>query len=265
MLSRRSTGGNGRTACWRRLTGAVFLLPFLFFLLRGTIPPGLRIRLCGHLCRRRSARCGRVVDGVVGPDARRERLAISSGISISRSPPRSMRRSSGQRSNSRVREPAEVPSRVLCSVRVAIAVLLLFQIYLGALVAGLDAGLVYQYLADDRWHLCAVVRSGYGFIEPAWRNLFENTLTVQFQHRMVAYAIWLLAIWHALRCVAPATRHLRGAAVLAGAVTLQAGLGIVTLLHQAPLPLALAHQMLAIIVFTIAVVQAEASVAPRID
>ena len=52
-------------------------------------------------------------------------------------------------------------------------------------------------------------------------------------------------------------RAFAGAAVLAGAVTLQAGLGIVTLLHQAPIPLALAHQMLAIIVFTIAVVHAE--------
>jgi len=41
------------------------------------------------------------------------------------------------------------------------------------------------------------------------------------------------------------------------AVTLQAGLGIVTLLHQAPLPLALAHQILAIIVFTVAVMHAE--------
>ncbi len=94
------------------------------------------------------------------------------------------------------------------------------------------------------------------FIEPAWRNLFENTLTVQFQHRMVAYVIWLLAILHAYDAWR-AKRAFAGAVVLAGAVTLQAGLGIVTLLHQAPIPLALAHQVLAIIVFTIAVVHAE--------
>ena len=54
-----------------------------------------------------------------------------------------------------------------------------------------------------------------------------------------------------------AKRAFAGAAVLVGVVTLQAGLGIVTLLHQAPIPLALAHQVLAIIVFTIAVVHAE--------
>ena len=49
----------------------------------------------------------------------------------------------------------------------------------------------------------------------------------------------------------------RGAIVLAGAVTLQAALGIVTLLYQAPLALALAHQVMAMVVFTIAVVHAE--------
>ena len=47
------------------------------------------------------------------------------------------------------------------------------------------------------------------------------------------------------------------ALTLAGVITLQATLGIVTLLHQAPLPLALAHQVLAILVFSVAVIHAE--------
>jgi cytochrome c oxidase assembly protein subunit 15 len=54
-----------------------------------------------------------------------------------------------------------------------------------------------------------------------------------------------------------AQREVRGALILAGAVSLQAVLGVVTLLHQAPLPLALAHQMLAILVLTVAVLHAE--------
>ena len=94
------------------------------------------------------------------------------------------------------------------------------------------------------------------FISPAWRNLFENTLTVQFDHRMVAYAIWVLAGLHAIDA-RQARRGAGGAVVLAAAVTLQAALGVVTLLYQAPLALALAHQMLAIVVFTIAVMHAE--------
>ena len=52
-----------------------------------------------------------------------------------------------------------------------------------------------------------------------------------------------------------ATRN--GALALAGVVTVQAGIGIVTLLHQAPLLLALLHQVMGIVVLTIAVVHAE--------
>ena len=59
-----------------------------------------------------------------------------------------------------------------------------------------------------------------------------------------------------------AAPSLNGALALACAVTLQAGIGIVTLLHQAPLALALLHQVMAIVVLTIAVIHAE-RLAPR--
>jgi cytochrome c oxidase assembly protein subunit 15 len=136
-----------------------------------------------------------------------------------------------------------------------ITLLLLLQIYLGALVAGLDAGLIY-----NTWPKIdgAIVPSPerLWFLQPVWRNLFENTLTVQFNHRMIAYTLWALAIFHAFD--ASRTPHaVCGAVVLAGAVTLQAVLGVVTLLYQAPLALALAHQVLGILVLTIAVVHAE--------
>ena len=97
------------------------------------------------------------------------------------------------------------------------------------------------------------------FDAPWWRNLFENTLTVQFDHRMVAYTLWLVALLH----LADVIRARRGGGVLNGAlalfcvVTVQAGIGIVTLLHQAPLPLALLHQITGIAVLTIAVIHAE--------
>jgi len=49
----------------------------------------------------------------------------------------------------------------------------------------------------------------------------------------------------------------RGALRLLSAVTLQAVLGILTLLNQVPIGLALAHQAVAIAVLTLAVLQAE--------
>jgi cytochrome c oxidase assembly protein subunit 15 len=81
---------------------------------------------------------------------------------------------------------------------------------------------------------------------------------VQFDHRMMAYALWLAAILHAI----DAARSTRGrlsayALALAGVITIQASLGILTLLYQAPLALALAHQAMALVVLTIATLHAQ--------
>ena len=56
-----------------------------------------------------------------------------------------------------------------------------------------------------------------------------------------------------------------GALWLVGAITLQATLGILTLLNQAPMDLALAHQAVAIAVLTLAVLQAERLAARRLE
>src|SRR5881392_2360425 len=52
------------------------------------------------------------------------------------------------------------------------------------------------------------------FEKPWWRNLFDNTLTVQFERRMVAYALFALAILHALDAV----RSRAGAIAVNGAL-----------------------------------------------
>ena len=236
-----------------RLIGAAFLLPLLFFLWRGWIERGLQLRL--WLIFALGAFQGlvgwwMVASGLaVGVSVSQYRLAFHLTLACAiyaavlwtaqRIAPRA-----SSESAPRLRFGA-----------LAIFMLVLLQIYLGALVAGLHAGLTY-----NTWPLIdgAFVPDAarLWFATPAWRNLFENTLTVQFDHRMMAYAIWLLAVLHAVD--AWRLRQQAGsAALLAAAVTLQAILGIATLLYQAPLPLALAHQMLAIVVFTIAIVHAE--------
>ena len=114
----------------------------------------------------------------------------------------------------------------------------ILQIYLGALVAGLDAGLSF-----NTWPLIdgAFVPSAerLWFETPAWRNLFENALTVQFNHRMFAYALWLAAVLHAIDAHERARRgpaRWRSPCIM----TIQAAIGIATLLYQAPISLALA-------------------------
>jgi cytochrome c oxidase assembly protein subunit 15 len=135
--------------------------------------------------------------------------------------------------------------------------LVLVQIYLGALVAGLRAGLIYNTwpLIDGSF----VPGSGDLFAAvPAWRNFFENALTVQFDHRMVAYALWTLSVLHLLDAARSRNAAaLNGALALAVAATIQAVLGILTLVYVAPLGLALAHQGMAIAVLTTAIVHAQ--------
>src|SRR5687767_14172109 len=79
---------------------------------------------------------------------------------------------------------------------VVLVVMVIIQIYGGALVAGLDAGMSFNtWPLIDGAFIPAADRLW--FETPWWRNLFENALTVQFNHRILAYAIWLLALWHA--------------------------------------------------------------------
>jgi heme a synthase len=156
-----------------------------------------------------------------------------------------------------------VPFRLRASA-IALLLLVIIQIYLGALVAGLRAGLVY-----DTWPSIdgSLVPEPSRLLlqRPLWRNFFENTLTVQFDHRMAAYALWLFAWLHAADAVFTKRggAALTGALALAAAVTFQAALGVVTLLHQAPIALALSHQAMAIVVLTIASMHAERLDAPR--
>jgi len=124
------------------------------------------------------------------------------------------------------------------------------QIALGAFVAGLDAGQGYNTWPGMDG---ALIPDGLVAMSPWYLNLFENALTVQFNHRMFAYAILLLALIHATFAVNAANSlKIRGtAASLLFATWAQAALGIVTLLAKVPISLGLAHQGMAIIVFAI--------------
>ncbi len=138
------------------------------------------------------------------------------------------------------------PKLALC-----VAALVFMQIVLGAFVAGLDAGLGYNTwpLMDERW-----VPDGLFEMRPLWANLFENSITVQFNHRMLAYVILLAALVQATwlwRKDAHAAMR-RSSVLVLVAVLVQAGVGIATLLNQVPLSLGLAHQFVALAVWGLA-------------
>ena len=134
----------------------------------------------------------------------------------------------------------------------ALVLLILLQIYLGALVAGLNAGFTY-----NTWPLMdgSFIPGGLWVMDPAWLNLFENVKTVQFVHRMVAYAVLVAVFAHMLASLkfGRGTTHASRAIVLFALVVLQAMIGISTLVMQVPLGWALMHQGGAVVVLGFAV------------
>jgi cytochrome c oxidase assembly protein subunit 15 len=138
--------------------------------------------------------------------------------------------------------------------------LILFQIALGGLVAGSKAGLTY-----NTWPLmdgALVPPASALFVAKPWiENFVDNVVLVQFNHRLVAYAIVAFALWHAwtVRRQAPASKTASRATGMAGLMLAQMTLGIVTLLLAVPLWAGLAHQVFAMAVLAMAVVHARVS------
>ena len=119
----------------------------------------------------------------------------------------------------------------------------------GAFVAGLKAGHVYPTFPKmgGFW-----APPGMFEVSPWWRNLFENPVTAQFMHRVLALAscIAVLAVWGA-SLMAGVPRRARGwAHASLAAVAAQAALGVSTLLLHVPIPLAAAHQAGAVALLT---------------
>ena len=133
-----------------------------------------------------------------------------------------------------------------------LAALVFSQVALGGFVAGLKAGRAYNTwpLMDGR-----VIPDGFLRLDPWWLNFTENMAAVQFNHRIAAYAIVALALWHAVRLLRTADdeRIARSALALAVGVCAQMVLGIFTVLWAVPIGLGIAHQGLAAIVFAIAI------------
>src|SRR5471032_1536551 len=245
-----------------RVIGVAYLLPFLWFLWGGVLSPDLRRRLwlifgLGAL---QGAVCWWMVASGLSQrvEVSQYRLAthlvlallIFAGIVWT------LRRLTDR--------PPSIASARLKITSIALLVLTFVQLYLGALVAGLRAGKVYNTWPDIDGSLFPSAARLF-FETPWWRNLFDNALTVQFEHRMTAYALFVLAALHALDTIRSraGTSAISGALWLLALITLQATLGILTLLNQVPIDLALTHQAVAIAVLTVAVFQAERLSAAR--
>ena len=142
---------------------------------------------------------------------------------------------------------------------ICLTALTLTTIVSGALVAGNDAGRAYNTFPkmNDEW-----IPSEIADLTPWYKNLNENTATVQFNHRVLGMSTAVGALGLAgIGLLSPATKVKSATALFTPQVRIglyavgtsalgQMLLGITTLLQYCPLPLAAAHQVGSIVVLT---------------
>ena len=240
-----------------RTIGLVFLIPFVVFTLRGAIPRPLIPRMIVLF-----ALGG--VQGAVGwymvrsglvdrVDVSQYRLALHLGLAVlifalviwTWLDLRADRNARTTTTTTTITSR----QRFTASLLLGLAFL---QILLGALVAGLKAGRTFT-----TWPLMdgALIPSGLFQLSPVYLNVFENAATVQFNHRLAAYALVAATLVHALGIWRATTdpRVRQTANLLAAFVLAQTALGIWTLLAWVPVSLGLAHQGGALAVIAVAV------------
>lgn len=228
-----------------RGVGFIFALPLLYFALTRRIERGLGPKLAGILLLgglQGAVGWWMVASGLVGRvDVSQYRLATHLTLAAFIF--------TATMVVARGLAPHSQPAADRSTQRLAgiIVILVLIQLYLGGLVAGLHAGLSYNTwpLMDGR-----IIPGDLFILEPAWRNLFENPKTVQFVHRVGAYVVFLVALWQIIATFRrqPGTTHARRAVILFLLVALQASLGIGTLVMHVPMDMALTHQAFALVV-----------------
>jgi heme a synthase len=131
---------------------------------------------------------------------------------------------------------------------IGLSALIFLMVLSGGFVAGIHAGFAYNTFPLMNGH---IIPPDYLTLEPWYRNLFDNMAAVQFNHRLIAWLIAILAtaFWLMSRGVRLTPRARRACDALALVLALQITLGVSTLLLVVPLTLATAHQAGAMILF----------------
>jgi len=234
-----------------RFIGVIFLLPFLYFLFRGKIEKSLTPKLIfmfilGGL----QGLMGwyMVKSGLVNdPYVSQYRLTAHLGLAVliysymlwvalSLLFPKEREKYISGRST-------------LAWMSLMVTGLIIITILSGGLVAGTRAGHAFNTFPLMNGQL---IPSGLFDVTPIWRNFFENIITVQFDHRVLALLLFLLIsiLWYKSGKIKMHTLAVTGRHLLLAALVLQITLGISTLLLVVPVALAASHQAGAIILLT---------------
>ena len=228
---------------WGRAIGVVFLLPFLWFMIKGQIRKGLAPHLLLMF----------ILGGLQGglgwymvasgfadrTDVSQYRLTahllmafaiygyifwIAMGLLFP--------------------QPSRYSAQVSARLHLILwlpPIMITLTIASGGLVAGLNAGMIYNTFPLMEGQ---IIPPAYHFIEPWYVNIFENVAAVQFNHRVLAVTTFLitLLIWIGSLFLGRPAALARALNILLIAALVQVGLGISTLILIVPIALGALHQ-----------------------
>jgi len=226
-----------------RTIGMVFLLPFLYFLLRRKIEPALAPKLIGIfiLGGLQGAMGWYMVKSGLVDDPRVSQYRLTAHLSLAFIIFIAMIWVALGLIQERARHFAE--QRYCRAQRFGfwLFVLVCYMVVSGGFVAGIRAGKAYNTFPLMDGHF---VPPEIFMIEPWYLNFFNNMATVQFDHRIGAWLLAFLApwFWLTLRRISGLRRAQSAATWMLVVLAAQITLGILTLLHAVPVALGAAHQ-----------------------
>jgi len=234
-----------------RSIGIIFLLPFLFFLVKGKIDRVLTPKLIAMfvlgglqgLMGWYMVKSGLVNDPHVSQYRLTAHLALAViiyaymfWVALDLLVPT-------------VADTLDNESRKLGRFSIIISIMIFITVLSGGFVAGTRAGFAFNTfpLMDGR-----LIPAGLLELSPLWRNFFENIVTVQFDHRLMATILFLIipTFWWLAIKSRPEPQLRTAVHLLLAALALQLTLGISTLLLVVPVALAAAHQAGAVLLLT---------------
>lgn len=248
-----------------RVTGFIFLVPLVYFLIKKQISKPLALKLGGIFALGGS-------QGVVGwymvksglqdaPHVSQYWLAFHFGMALViygmvfwsglgiREKGKKEKREKVAEGNNQDNSVNSSSLHPLLPYSLILLIAIFIQSILGAFVAGTHAGLIYNTFPDMNGQY---VPDGLFVMSPWYINFFENTTTIQFTHRMFAYFVTaLILIFYCFSRKFSLTTTVKCAiGLLPVVITVQLALGIFTLLGQVPVMLASLHQIFAVVLFT---------------
>lgn len=237
-----------------RLIGVAFFVPYAWFALRRQIPAGYGAKLLGIfvLGGLQGALGWYMVKSGLVDDPRVSQFRLTAHLGLAFVIFAAMFWVALSLQDARRVAPADPRQRRVRRFAYAVAGLVFVMVLTGGLVAGIRAGFAYNTFPLMNG---SIVPPEIMLLAPWWKNFFYNMATVQFDHRVGA---WLLAFavpalwWQVCRTPDMPPRARGSAHLLLAMLAVQIALGILTLVHVVPLPLAALHQAGALLVFAFA-------------